>query len=251
VGTGGGEYGVRGFVDAYDPATGKRLLAIQHHHWSSEFGYETWKGDTWKSGAGATWLTGSYDPESDTLFWAVGNPGPDIDADVRRGDNLFSCSVVALDPATGRRNWHYQFTPADSHDWDATEDIVLVDRLWHGQQRKLVLQANRNGMFYVLDRGNGQFLSGNPFVKQTWNVGFDENGRPKFAPGQESTLEGALVYPGLGGGTNWQSPSYGSETGWFYVETQESGQKYVRSPVEYEQGKLYMGGTANGIGETA
>jgi alcohol dehydrogenase (cytochrome c) len=250
IGTGGGEYGVRGFVDAYDPATGKRLWRFNTIPGPGDFGFETWKGETWKSGAGATWLTGSYDAETDTLFWTVGNPGPDIDANVRQGDNLYSCSVVALDPATGQRKWHYQFTPGDSHDWDATEDVMLVDRMWHGQPRKLMLQANRNGLFYVLDRTNGKFLSGKPFVKQTWNVGFDENGRPKFAPGSESTPEGAVVYPGLGGGTNWQSPSYSPDTGWFYVETQESGQKYVRSPVEYEQGKLYMGGAANGIGET-
>ena len=114
-----------------------------------------------------------------------------------------------------------------------------------------MLQADRNGLFYVLDRTDGRFLSGKPFVKQTWNVGFDENGRPRFAPGSQSTPEGAIVYPGLGGGTNWQSPSYSPDTGWFYVETQESGQKYVRSPVEYEEGKLYMGGAATGIGEAA
>ena len=251
IGTGGGEYGVRGFVDAYDAATGKRLWRFNSIPGPGEFGFDSWKDNTWKSGAGATWLTGSYDADTDTLFWTVGNPGPDIDANVRQGDNLFSCSVVALDPTTGRRKWHYQFTPGDSHDWDATEDVILVDRTWHGQQRKLVLQANRNGMFYVLDRTNGRFLSGKPFVKQTWNVGFDENGRPKFANGSESTPEGAIVYPGLGGGTNWQSPSYDPDTGWFYVETQESGQKFVRSPVEYEEGKLYMGGAANGIGEAA
>src|SRR5258708_17053227 len=160
VGVAGGEYGIRGFVDAYDPVTGKRLWRFNTVPGPGEFGFETWKGDSWKQGSGATWLTGSYDADRDVLYWTVGNPGPDHDADVRQGDNLFTCSVVALDPATGQRKWHYQFTPGDSHDWDSTEDVILVDRMFHGQQRKLLLQANRNGMFYALDRTNGTFLSG-------------------------------------------------------------------------------------------
>jgi PQQ-dependent dehydrogenase (methanol/ethanol family) len=214
VGAGGGEFGARGFVEAYDPASGKRLWHFDTVPGPGEFGHETWKGDSWQHGGSPTWLTGSYDPESDTLFWTVGNPGPDIDADVRSGDNLFSCSVLALDPATGRRKWHYQFTPGDSHDWDSTEDLILVDRMFHGQPRKLLLHADRNGMFYVLDRGSGKFLAGTPFVRQTWNTGFDENGRPKFVPGWDSRPEGSIpVYPSLGGGTNWQSPSYSPETG--------------------------------------
>jgi alcohol dehydrogenase (cytochrome c) len=249
IGAGSGEYGIRGFVDSYDPATGKRLWRFNTIPGPGEFGFETWKGDSWKQGGGSTWLTGSYDADLDVLYWTVGNPGPDIDAAVREGDNLFSCSVVALDPSTGQRKWHYQFTPGDSHDWDATEDVILVDRTFHGQSRKLLLQANRNGMFYVLDRTNGKFLSGKPFVKQTWNTGFDENGRPKMAPGSESSLEGSVVYPGLGGGTNWQNPSYSSETGWIYVETQDAGQRFTRAPMTYEPGKLYMAGTYVGIGE--
>jgi alcohol dehydrogenase (cytochrome c) len=249
VGVGGGEYGVRGVIDAYDAATGKRLWRFNTVPGPGEFGFESWKGDSWKQGAATTWLTGSYDAETDTLFWTAGNPGPDLDAAVRQGDNLFSCSVIALDPSTGRRKWHYQFTPGDSHDWDATEDVVLVDRSFHGQQRKLLLQANRNGMFYVLDRANGKLLSGKPFVRQTWNSGFDENGRPKIVPGSESSVDGSIVYPGLGGGTNWQAPSYSPETGWMYVETQDSGQRFIRTPVEYEPGKLFMGGANVGLGE--
>ena len=249
VGIAGGEYGIRGFVDAYDPATGKRLWRFNTIPGPGEFGFDTWKGDSWQRGSGATWLTGSYDPDSDTLYWTVGNPGPDMDTNIRQGDNLFSCSVVALDPNTGQRKWHYQFTPGDSHDWDATEDVILVDRVFHGQPRKLLLQANRNGMFYVLDRTDGTFLSGKAFVRQTWNTGFDENGRPKMAPGSESSAEGSVVYPGLGGGTNWQSPSYSPETGWVYVETQEAGNKFVRAPVEYQSGKLYMAGANSNLGE--
>jgi PQQ-dependent dehydrogenase (methanol/ethanol family) len=250
VGVAGGEYGVRGFVEAHDPATGARLWRFDTVPGPGEFGHETWKGDSWEHGGSPTWLTGSYDAASDTLFWTVGNPGPDIDADVRSGDNLFSCSVLALDPATGKRKWHYQFTPGDSHDWDATEDVILVDRMFHGQPRKLLLQANRNGMFYVLDRSAGKFLSATPFVRQTWNTGFDENGRPKLVEGWDSRPEGSIaVYPSLIGGTNFQAPSYSPETGWMYLATMDSGQRFLRTPVTYEQGKQYQGGRGQQVGD--
>ena len=250
VGVSGGEFGARGFVEAYDPASGKRLWRFDTVPAPGEFGHETWKGESWQHGGSPTWLTGSYDPDLDTLYWTVGNPGPDIDADVRSGDNLFSCSVLALDPATGRRKWHYQFTPGDSHDWDATEDLMLVDRMFHGQPRKLLLQADRNGMFYVLDRTNGAFLAGTPFVRVTWNTGFDANGRPKVAPGWDSRPEGSIaVYPSLGGGTNFQAPSYSPVTGWVYVETSDSGQRFTRTPQQFEEGRQYQGGRGAGLGE--
>ncbi|HMD70605.1 MAG TPA: c-type cytochrome, partial [Bryobacteraceae bacterium] len=149
TGVAGGEYGIRGFVDAYDPASGKRLWRFYTIPGPGDFGHDTWEGDSWKEGSGATWLTGTFDPELNTLFWPVGNPGPDINGDVRKGDNLFTCAVLALDPDTGQRKWHYQFTPNDTHDWDSTEDLVLVDRMYHGQTRKLMLHADRNGVFYV------------------------------------------------------------------------------------------------------
>src|SRR6185503_2926634 len=138
VGVAGGEYGIRGFVDAYDLATGKRLWRFYAVPGPGEFGNDTWAGDSWKRGGGPTWLTGSYDPDLDIIYWGVGNPGPDMNAEVRKGDNLFTCAVLALDAATGKRKWHYQFTPNDSHDWDATEDFILVDRLFQGQNRKLL-----------------------------------------------------------------------------------------------------------------
>jgi alcohol dehydrogenase (cytochrome c) len=250
VGVSGGEFGARGFVEAYDPASGKRLWRFETVPAPGEFGHETWKGDSWQHGGSPTWLTGSYDPDLDTLYWTVGNPGPDIDADVRSGDNLFSCSVVALDPATGRRKWHYQFTPGDSHDWDATEDVMLVDRMFHGQARKVLMQADRNGIFYVLDRTNGAFLAGTPFVRMTWNTGFDANGRPKVVTGWDSRPEGSIaVYPSLGGGTNFQAPSYSAATGWVYVETSDSGQRFTRTPQEFEEGRQYQGGRGAGLGE--
>ncbi len=249
VGVAGGEYGIRGFIDAYDPKNGKRLWRFNTVPGPGEFGHETWKGDSWKRGGAPTWLTGSYDPDTDTIFWGVGNPGPDMDGEVRKGDNLYSCSVIALDPATGRRKWHYQFTPNDSHDWDANEDLVIADRMWQGQKRKVIMQANRNGFFYVLDRTNGKLLLAKPFVKQNWNQGFDGNGRPKVVPGTDSTPEGADVYPSLGGGTNWQSPSYDTSSGVLYLSYMEAGNKYIRQTSDYEAGKQYWGGRGGPLPE--
>ena len=242
VGVAGGEYGIRGFLDCYDAKTGKRLWRFNSTPGKGEFGNETWKGETWKLGGGATWLTGSYDPELDTVYWTFGNPSPDMDAEIRKGDNLFTCSVVAFDPNTGTRKWHYQFTPNDDHDWDANQDVILVDRVWEGQPRKLLIQANRNGFLYVLDRTNGKFLSGKPYVKQTWNAGFDETGRPKFLPKSNASPEGNEVFPSLVGGTNWQSPSYDTSSNLLYLTFAESGNRFVRSEMKYEPGKGYWGG---------
>jgi len=243
VGVAGGEFGIRGFIDAYDLETGKRLWRFNAIPGPGEFGNDTWKGDSWMRGGGSTWLTGTYDADLDVLYWPIGNPGPDIDGSVRLGDNLFSCAVVALDPNTGMRKWHYQFTPGDTHDWDSTEDMILVDRLFNGQQRKLLLHADRNGFFYALDRTNGKFLSATAFVKQTWNAGFDENGRPKFVDGWKASPEGSIpIYPSLGGGTNFQSPSYDPASGWLILEYQESGQQYFVTPQEYTAGSQYQGG---------
>jgi PQQ-dependent dehydrogenase (methanol/ethanol family) len=247
VGITGGEFGLPGYVDAYDPATGKRIWRFNTVPRPGEFGHDTWSGDSWKRGGAPGWLTGSYDPDLDVLYWPIGNPGPDSDYTIRKGDNLFSCSVVALDPATGQRKWHYQFTPNDSHDWDATEDVLLVDRMYRGLNRKLLLQADRNGMFYVLDRTDGKFLSGTAFARQTWNAGFDENGRPKVIPGTDATPEGTVVYPSGGGANNWRSPSYDPASGWMYLVYTDSGQKYVRQAEEYEIGKQYWGGRGSRV----
>jgi alcohol dehydrogenase (cytochrome c) len=243
VGVSGGEFGAPGFLDAYDAASGKRVWRWNSIPGPGEFGNETWAGDSWKTGGAPTWLTGSYDPDLDTLFWAVGNPGAQIDRSVRGdGDNLFSDSVVALDPDTGRRKWHFQFTPNDGHDWDSVQDLVLVDRMWHGQNRKLLLHADRNGMFYVLDRTTGKFLSGTAFAYQNWNTGFDSNGRPILVPGSNSSSAGSfLVYPSLVGATNFQAPSYSPATGLMYLEYAESGQQYVSAPAPFEPGRQYIG----------
>jgi len=249
VGVAGGEHGIRGFLDAYDVVTGKRLWRFNTVPGPGEFGHDSWKGDSWKLGGAPTWLTGSYDPELDTLYWATGNPGPDMDAEIRKGDNLFSCSVVALDPATGRRKWHYQFTPNDSHDWDANQDLILADQVIDGVNRKLLLQTNRNGMFYVLDRTNGKLLFGKQYVRQTWNAGFEPDGRPKIVPDSDSTPEGRVVFPTLVGGTNWQSPSYDASSGRLFVVYADGAQRYIREKSTYEPGKAYWGGRSVPSGE--
>jgi PQQ-dependent dehydrogenase (methanol/ethanol family) len=242
VGHAGGEYAIRGFLDAYD-VTGKRLWRFHTIPGPGEPGNDTWKGDSWKTGGGATWLTGTYDPELDTVYWPIGNPAAMTDRSVRGdGDNLFTDSVVALDPNTGQRRWHYQFTPNDGHDWDSTEDMVLVDRVWRGQKRKLLLHADRNGHFYVLDRTNGAFLSGTPFIHQTWNKGFDGKGRPMPIPGSNSSPEGSiLVYPTAGGATNFQAPSYSPITGLFYLAYSEAGAQYTSTPQAIERGREWLG----------
>ncbi len=246
TGVAGGEYGTRGFVDAYDPVTGKREWRFYAIPGPGEPGNETWRGDSWKSGGSPTWLTGSFDPELNLLYWTVGNPAEQIDRSVRGElDNLYSDSVVALDPDTGKLKWFYQFTPNDGHDWDGTEDVVLVDRVWRGENRKLLLQGDRNGHFYVLDRTNGAFLSGTPFIYQNWNAGFDAKGHAQVVPGSNSSPEGSfLVYP-AGGATNYQAPSYSPLTGLFYLEYSESGQQVVSEPQELLRGQQYLGrGTA-------
>jgi alcohol dehydrogenase (cytochrome c) len=242
VGHAGGEYALRGFLDAYD-VMGKRLWRFHTIPAPGEFGNDTWKGDSWKTGGGGTWLTGTYDPELNTLYWPIGNPAAMTDRSVRGdGDNLFTDSVVALDPDTGQRKWHYQFTPNDGHDWDSTEDMVLVDRTWHGRQRKLLLHADRNGHFYVLDRTTGEFLAGTPFIHQTWNAGFDAKGRPKPIPGSNSSPEGSfLVYPTAGGATNFGAPSYSPITGLFYLEYSEAGALYISAPQVPQKGREYLG----------
>jgi PQQ-dependent dehydrogenase (methanol/ethanol family) len=250
VGVAGGEFGIRGFIDAYDAVTGKRLWRFYTIPGPGEFGNKTWSGDSWKQGSGATWLTGSYDPELNLLYWAVGNPGPDMNGDVRQGDNLFTCSVVALDPETGKLKWYYQFTPGDTHDWDANEDLILVDRIVDGNRRKLIMQADRNGMFYVLDRTSGKLLFAKPYVKQSWNSGFRENGSPILMPEWQASPKGSVVYPTGVGGSNWQSPSYDPTSSWLYLVVRDHGQGYRSAPVTYEAGRQYIGGVSFPSGDT-
>jgi alcohol dehydrogenase (cytochrome c) len=249
IGTAGGEYGVRGFLAAFDVRSGKEVWRFYTVPGPGEKGHETWAGDSWKTGGGSIWVTGSYDPESNLTYWGVGNPGPDWNGDVRLGDNLFSDSVVALDADTGALKWHFQFTPHDEFDYDSVQVPVLADIQWpegpgrSGQQRRLrkvMLFANRNGFFYVLDRLTGEYLLGTPFTKVTWTSGLDAKGRPQNVV--PVTPEGVLIYPGVQGGTNWYSPTFSPRTGLFYVPVWgDTFSTFTKRPVEYKEGQRYTG----------
>ena len=243
VGIAGGDWGIRGFLDAYEAKTGKRAWRLWTVPGPGEPGNETWGGDSWKTGGATTWVTGSYDPELNLIYWGTGNPGPDYDGEVRPGDNLHSASLLAIDADSGKLRWHFQFTPHDVHDWDSNQVPVLADGVINGRARKLVLHANRNAFYYVLDRATGEFLSGSPYVKQTWASGLDKRGRPVVLPNTDPTPEGTLVYPGLGGGTNWFSPSYSPSTRLMYVPAQENyGQHYYKVKGEYVPGSIFESG---------
>jgi alcohol dehydrogenase (cytochrome c) len=246
AGIGGGEQGVRGFLDAYDARTGKRAWRFWTVPAPGEPGGDTWAAESWKLGGGPTWMTGTFDPKLNTLYWGVGNPGADLYGENRKGDNLYTCSLIALDPDSGKLKWHFQFTPHDTHDWDAQETPMLLDLKWKGQDRKLVVQANRNGFYYVLDRETGEFLMGKPFARQTWAKELDAKGRPILMPNTEPTPEGNKVCPGLGGATNWMAPSYNPQTGLFYLSVREQCDVYYSAPPKYVEGKAYWGSVFRG-----
>ena len=250
VGTTGGDRGIRGFISAFDAATGEEAWRFYTIPGPGEPGHETWEPcppdpetycdpEAWKHGGAAAWLTGSYDPELDLLFWGIGNPGPDFFREQRPGDNLYSNSVVALDPDTGELRWHFQFTPADPYDFDAVQIPVLADIERGGTLFKVVLWANRNGFYYVLDRATGRFLTGEPFVRVNWAEGLDDSGRPVETP----QPPGSPTYPGVQGGTNWYSPAYSPRTELFYIPAWEDyASIFGGEPQEYEPGQLFLGG---------
>lgn len=248
VGVSGGDCGVRGYVDAYDAATGKQLWRFWTVPGRGEPGSETWGGHPPEYSGAATWMTGTYDPVLNLLFWTTGNPGPDFYGGARPGDGLYSDSVVALDADSGKLKWYFQFTPHDTHDWDAQEFPVLIDALFQGRPRKLLVQANRNGFFYVLDRTNGKMLLAKPFVKKlNWAKGIRPDGRPDAVPDMDPTPSGKKVCPGVIGGTNWFSPSYNPETGLFYLMALEQCDLYVSSARPYTKGDCYNGTGAEPI----
>ena len=240
VGMSGGEAGVRGFLDAYDAATGERVWRFWTVPAPDEPGGDTWEGDSWKTGGGATWLTGSYDPELGLLYWGVGNPAP-WNGDDRAGDNLYTSSLVALEVDTGAPRWFFQFTPHDTHDWDANQVPLLVDAEWAGTRRRLLVIANKNGFFYVIDRETGEFLRATPFAKQTWADHIDENGRPVLVPGMEPSLAGPLVWPCTDGAINWSGPAYDPNRALLYLPIIEEGCRYFRTEVEYRPGQEFIG----------
>ncbi len=240
VGVATGEAGIRGWIQAFDPANGNSLWRFDTVPAPGEKGNETWAGDSWKYGGVGVWLTANYDAETNSIIVGTGQPVPDYNADLRKGDNLFSDCVISLDADTGKLKWYYQDTPNDPHDWDSVQDIVLADQVIDGKMRKLVLHADRNGFFYVLDRTNGKFIFAKPFVRQTWNLGFDANGKPIVDPKSFATPQGQVVFPAVGG-TNFQAPSYDAKTKIFYLEYGDSQGFAVSAPAVNEPGKEYLG----------
>ena len=243
TGIAGGEYGIRGLIDAYNINTGEREWRFNTTPGPDHPDNRTWSGDSWRTGGAATWMTGSYDPDLNLIYWGTGNPGPDYDGSVREGDNLYSDSVVALDADTGELKWYFQFTPHDIHDWDSTQIPVLADTMFNGEERKVMLFPNRNAFFYVLDRETGEFLLGKPYARQTWAEGLDENGRPILLPGKEPSPEGTIVSPPIIGASNWWSPTYSPRTDLIYVTTLDGETKYFLRPTEYlVPGQSYRAG---------
>jgi alcohol dehydrogenase (cytochrome c) len=241
VGISGGEYGVRGFVDAYDADTGRRRWRFETVPGPGQPGHETWAGDSWKTGGAPAWITGSYDPELNLIYWPTGNPSPSGYGGARGGDNLYSNSMLALDADSGKLKWYFQFTPHDLYDYDATQVPVLLDEEWNGRPRKLLLQANRNGFFYVLDRSNGKFLQASAFGKVTWATGISPDGRPLLNSNLVPSPEGNRVCPGALGLTNWFSPSYSPDTKLFYVATSDECDIFTSAPQSYRAGHDFLG----------
>ncbi len=242
------EAGANCWVAAYDVKTGQELWRFDTAPNSANAPEaKTWTGESWKHGGSPIWNNGSYDPETNLTFWGTGNPNPGWNGDTRTpADNLYSNCVIALDADTGKLKWHFQFTPGDEYDWDATQVPVLVDMEWQGRPRKLMLWANRNGFFYILDRVTGQFQMAKAFVKQTWNNGFEESGRPIKNPAfWPKPMGGIFVEPGTQGGTNWYPPSYSPRTGFFYIPTWENsgGRSAKFDAGEWKEGVRYTGST--------
>jgi alcohol dehydrogenase (cytochrome c) len=243
IGIAGAEFGTRGFVDAYDARSGARLWRFWTVPATGEPGNETWSGDSWRRGGGSTWITGTFDPELNLVYWGTGNPGPDMYGDDRAGDNLYTCSLLALDADTGKLRWHYQFTPHDIHDWDSTSDPVLVDFTTGGRRVKAVVMANRNGFMYALERTTGKLLYGKPYTKVTWADGIGADGRPRLVAGRDPTEDGNHACPGLGGGHNWQATTYNPRTGLYYFTSTEGCHLYYKTRQPYVEGQWYQGST--------
>jgi len=239
VGTSGGDDGVRGFVAAYDAETGREAWRFWTIPAPGEFGSSSWPGESYKLGGGTTWMPGTFDPELNTIFWGTSNPAPDFDGAPRPGDDLYTDCLLALDPDTGKLKWYFQFTPHDLFDYDATQTPVLVDATFRGRPRKLIIEANRNGFLYLLDRTNGQFLSAMRFAeKLNWATGIDEKGRP-IRTEIKPSAEGTRVCPGMVGATNWHAPSYNPETSLFYFMALESCSVLVLKPQPFKPRETY------------
>jgi alcohol dehydrogenase (cytochrome c) len=241
MGVGGGEYGIRGFVAAYDAQSGEEAWRFQAIPGPGEPGNETWGGDSWKTGGAATWVTGTYDPELNLVYWGTGNPGPDFNREVREGINLYSNSVVALDADTGELEWYFQPSPRDEFDWDGVNEPVLVDEVILGEPVKAVVQANRNGFLYAWDRTDGRFLYARPYSKADWYV-YDERGVPVLR--EELLGDGPhSVFPGLFGGKNWPPSAYSPETHFLYIPDIEQGSTFESGDQEFVLGRSFYAGS--------
>jgi alcohol dehydrogenase (cytochrome c) len=239
VGTSGGDDGVRGFLAAFDATTGKEAWRFWTIPEAGEKGNESWPGDAYMHGGGTTWMPGTYDPDLNTLYWGTGNPSPDYDGSVRPGDDLYTSCLLALDPDTGRLKWYFQYSPHDLFDYDAVQTPVLVDAVFKGRMRKLIVTANRNGYLYILDRTDGRFLFAKQFAKMlTWAEGIDQSGHPVSA-GLVPNEQGVRVCPAAGGATNWYSPSYNPAMHMFYFRSLEACAIFRSKTVPFEEGRTY------------
>lgn len=237
LGVSGGEYGIRGFIDAYDADTGERKWRFYTIPGPGEPGHESWESDSWKIGGAPAWITGTYDAAKNELLWPTGNPSPSNRGEGRAGENLYSDSLLALDVDSGKLNWSFQFTRHDEHDWDSTQVPVMIDE----GEKHLIAQANRNGYFYVVDRTTGKLILANPFGKVTWSNSKDAEGRPVATKESTPTLEGRRVCPGAAGVTNWESPTFDPQTDLFYVNAREQCDIFSTAPQPYEAGHAYYG----------
>jgi alcohol dehydrogenase (cytochrome c) len=245
VGTSGGDSGVRGFLEAHDAQTGKLKWRFWTIPGPGEFGSASWPGDSYLHGGGTTWMPGTYDPKLNTLYWTTSNAAPDFVGDSRPGDDLYTACVLALDPDSGELKWYFQFTPHDLYDYDANETPVLADVEEGGGTQRLLIQANRNGFLYVLDRVTGKFLRATPFVeKLNWATTVDASGRPLLS-GRIPTAQGTFICPGINGATNWFSPSYNPDTGLFFVMALESCNLFFSKPKPFTKGETYYGTGTN------
>ncbi len=248
VGVGGGDSGMRGFIAAHSASTGEELWRVYTVPARGEKGSESWSEKLIEYGGAATWLSGTYDPELNLIYWTTGNPWPDFYGGDRDGDNLYSCGLIAVDADTGKMKWFFQFTPHDVHDWDGQGWPVLVEVPLNGRARKIVMHANRNGFYYVLDRATGEFLRATKYVDLLdWALGVDAKGRPMRVPGKLPTPNGNRVCPSVRGASNWMAPSFNPETGLFYVVTLEQCDKFYSSAKEPEPYKGFTGGAGEQI----
>jgi len=249
TGIAGGEFGTRGFIDGWDAKDGKKLWRLYTTAAQGEKGGDTWPGDTAQKGGAPTWLTGAYDPDLDLVYWGTGNGGP-WDPQVRLGDNLYVCSVLAFRPKTGELVWHYQFSPNDPYDYDSTEVGMLVDMKIKGATRKVLAQANRNGFFYVLDRANGKLLAANPYVKVNWADKIDmATGRPVESEATKKVRAGedVVIWPSVLGGKNWTPMSWNPVTGLAYANTLNMSWPYQIAKQDYKRGEWYLGINMRGV----